>query len=135
MGMAIGTENEWYNRRTRIQLTECVSAMAEAVGLLLGGIPIAIWALEKYAEPFEAFHKYRTSIETFRTDLILQNRHLQTTFCNIGLGKEPSSEELRECFDTKFPGISRELMSIVQRMEAATASLMKNLDIDVNGKV
>jgi hypothetical protein len=109
--------------------------MAEVTGLVLGGIPLAIWALEKYAEPLEAFHKYRISIETFRTDLILQNRQLQTTFCNIGLGKEPSSEELRECFDTKFPGISRELLSIIQRMDRAITSLMKNLDIDVNEKV
>ncbi|EAW17235.1 uncharacterized protein NFIA_005990 [Aspergillus fischeri NRRL 181] len=86
--------------------------MAEVAGLVLGGIPLAVWALERYVEPFEAFHEYRTSIETFRTDLILQNRQLHTTFCNVGLGKEPSSEELRECFDSKFPSISRELMSI-----------------------
>ncbi|OQE89857.1 hypothetical protein PENNAL_c0013G12049 [Penicillium nalgiovense] len=109
--------------------------MAEVAGLVLGGIPLAIWALEKYMEPLEAFQKYRTSIETFRTDLILQNRQLQTTFCNIGLGNEPTSEELRECFDAKFSSISRELMSIVHRMDDVTAGLMKNLDIDVNGKV
>ncbi|KAJ5084247.1 hypothetical protein NUU61_008826 [Penicillium alfredii] len=108
--------------------------MAEIAGLVLGGIPIAIWALEKYVEPFEAFHNYRTSIETFRTDLILQHRQLQITLCNIGLDDEPSSEELRECFETKFPGISRELTSIVQRMDQVTAVLLRGLDIDVNGK-
>jgi hypothetical protein len=110
--------------------------MAEAVaGLVLGGIPLVIWALEKYAEPFEAFHNYRTSIETLRTNLTLQNRQLQTTLSNIGLGSEPSIDELRECFDTKFPVISCELMFIVQRMDKVTAGLMKNLKIDVNGKV
>ena len=109
--------------------------MAEVAGLVLGGIPLVIWALERYMEPLEAFHRYRTSIETFRTDLILQNRQLQTTFRNIGLGSEPTSEELRECFDAKFSSISRELMSIVQRMDDVTARLMKNLDIDVNGEV
>ncbi|KAL4988839.1 hypothetical protein BDW68DRAFT_176506 [Aspergillus falconensis] len=108
--------------------------MAEVSGLVLGGIPLAIWALEKYAEPFEAFHNYRTSIETFRADLILQHRQLQTTLCNIGLGNEPSSEELRECFDTEFSDISCELMSIVQRMDDVTAGLLKNLNIDVKGK-
>lgn len=109
--------------------------MAEIAGLVLGGIPIAIWALEKYAEPLGAFHNYRTSIDTFRADLILQNRQLQTTLCNIGLGNEPSKEELRKCFDTKFSSISRELVSIVQRMDDVTAGLLKSLDIDVNGKV
>ncbi|KAJ5773291.1 hypothetical protein N7457_008187 [Penicillium paradoxum] len=108
--------------------------MAEVAGLVLGGLPLAIWALEKYAEPFQAFHNYRTSIETFRTDLILQNRQLETTLCNIGLGKKPSSKELRECFDTKFSSISRELMSLFQRMDEVTCSLLKNLDIDTNNK-
>jgi hypothetical protein len=109
--------------------------MAEVAGLVLGGIPLAIWALEKYIEPLEDYHRYHRSIESFRADLIVQNRHLQTTFCSIGLDREPSMEELRECFETKFSSISRELMSIVQRMDDVTAGLMKNLDIDVNGKV
>ncbi|KAJ5637351.1 hypothetical protein N7490_007230 [Penicillium lividum] len=108
--------------------------MAEVTGLVLGGIPLAIWALEKYAEPFEAFHNYHTSIETFRVDLILQNRQFQTTLGNIGLSNEPSIEELRECFETKISSISRELIYIVQRMDSATAKLLKNLDIDVARK-
>ncbi|KAJ5435680.1 hypothetical protein N7445_006565 [Penicillium cf. griseofulvum] len=108
--------------------------MAEMAGLVLGGIPIAIWALEKYVEPLETSHNYRTSIETFRTDLILQNRQLQTTLCNLGLGTEPSREELRICFDTKFSSISRELISIVERMDDVTAGLLKSLDIDIKGK-
>ncbi|KAF2798221.1 hypothetical protein K505DRAFT_268188 [Melanomma pulvis-pyrius CBS 109.77] len=109
--------------------------MAEVVaGLVLGGIPIAIWALDKYAEPFEAYHKYRTSIETFRTNLILQKWHLQTTLSNIGLSSEPSIDELRECFETKYSSISRELMFIVQRMDEITARLINRLDINVNGK-
>ncbi|RYP52481.1 hypothetical protein DL768_002308 [Monosporascus sp. mg162] len=107
---------------------------AEVLGVVLGGIPVAIWALEKYSEPFEAFHKYRISIETFRANLVIQNRHLQTTLFSVGLGKEPSSEELRECFETKFPDISRELMFIVQRMDEVITELIKNLDIDVNGQ-
>jgi hypothetical protein len=109
--------------------------MAEVAGLVLGAIPIAIWALEKYAEPFDAFRHYRISIETFRTSLILQNRHLQTTLSTIGLGIKPSIDELRECFETKFPDISRELMFIIQRMDEVMAGLLKNLDININGKV
>lgn len=104
--------------------------MAEVAGLVLGGIPLAIWALEKYAEPYEAFHNYRMSIETFRTNLILQNRQLQTTLSNIGLGIKPSNEELRVCFETKFSSISRELIFIINRMDDVTVGLMKNLDIE-----
>lgn len=109
--------------------------MAEIAGLALGGIPIAIWVLEKYAEPFETFHRYRTSIETFQTDLTLQNRQLQTTLCNLGLDDQPSREDLHKCFNTKFPSISRELTTIVQRMDDVTARLLKGLDVDFNEKV
>ncbi|KAJ5519016.1 hypothetical protein N7453_001438 [Penicillium expansum] len=113
----------------------CTTAMAEIASLVLGGLPIAIWALEKYMEPLQAFHNYRTSIETFRTNLILQNRQLQTTLCNLRLDNEPSREELRKFFDTKFSSISHELIFIVQRMDDVTAGLLKSLDINVNGKV
>jgi hypothetical protein len=109
--------------------------MAEIAGVVLGGIPVAIWALEKYADPFETYHKYRISIETLRANLKLQERQLQTTLSNIGLEKEPSIDELQRHFQAKYPGISSELMLIVQRMEEVTAGLMKSLDIDVKGKV
>ncbi|KAK1763701.1 hypothetical protein QBC33DRAFT_548990 [Phialemonium atrogriseum] len=108
--------------------------MAEIAGLVLGGIPLAIWALEKYAEPFEAFHRYRTSIDTFRADLILQKWQLQTTLSNVGLHADPSTQELRECFETKYPEICPQLMSIIERMDEVTAALLKTLDLDVKGK-
>ena len=93
---------------------------AEVAGIVLGGIPLVILALEKYAEPFDAFHRYRTLIETLRTDLILQTRQLDTTLSNIGLANNPLREALREYFDTKFTDHSCEL---VERMETITAGL------------
>jgi hypothetical protein len=111
------------------------ATMAEVAGFVLGGIPIAIWVLEKYAEPFETFHNYSISIETLKTSLVLQDRQLQATLSGIGLSRESSIDELRECFDTKFPDISHELMFTVQRMEKVTADLLKNLNTDINRKV
>ncbi|KAK3293390.1 uncharacterized protein B0H64DRAFT_211728 [Chaetomium fimeti] len=108
--------------------------MAEIVGLVVGGFPIAIWALEKYAEPWETYHRYHTTIQAFRADLILQKRQLQTSLLNIGLHDNPTTEEVREFFEEKFPDISPELMSIIRRMDETTASLLKSLEIDVNGK-
>lgn len=109
--------------------------MAEIAGIVLGGIPIAIWALDKYAEPLGAYTHYRTSIDTLRTNLILQKRQLHTTLSNIGLPEEPSIDELREWFETKYPDISRELMSIIDRMDKTTAELLRTLDVDASVKV
>ncbi|RYP69215.1 hypothetical protein DL769_005330 [Monosporascus sp. CRB-8-3] len=107
--------------------------MAEVAGLVLSGIPIAIWALEKYAEPFEIYWKYHIEISTFRADLALQKRQLQLTLFNVGLD-QPSMDELKECFDTKFPDIARDLTVTVQRMDEITRELLKNLNIDIDGK-
>lgn len=105
--------------------------MAEITGLVLGAIPLAIWALEKYAEPIEAYHRYRVSIECFRTDLILQNEQLRITLSNVGLTGERTRGELQEFFEMSFPNISREALSIIHRMDSAMVDLIKRLDIDI----
>lgn len=74
------------------------------------------------------------SIDTLRTDLILQKRQLQTTLPNVGLHDGSSTEELRECFETRYPDICHELMFIIERMGEVTAALLKTLDLDVKGK-
>ena len=108
--------------------------MAELAGLVLGGIPVAIWALEKYAEPLETYRRYGTSIKNFQADLITQKRQLQTTLLNIGLPDDASLEDIRECFETKYPEVSQELMIIIQRMDEATATLLKSLEIEIQAK-
>lgn len=109
--------------------------MAEIAGLVVGGIPLALWVLDKYAEPYETFHRYRAAIEDLQTDLNLQRHLLSRTLSNIGLSDDASDEDIRECFETKFPSISRDLMSIMERMGGATADLLKTLDVDATAKV
>ncbi|KAH8166658.1 hypothetical protein CIB48_g1539 [Xylaria polymorpha] len=108
--------------------------MAELAGLVLGALPIAIWALEKYSEPLETFHRYRTAIESFRSQIIIQNYQLEKTLSNIGLSKGSSREQLRECFRAKFPQISDELTFIVRQMDEATLELLTSLDVSINAK-
>ncbi|KAI8632050.1 hypothetical protein F5Y19DRAFT_422953 [Xylariaceae sp. FL1651] len=108
--------------------------MAEIAGLALGALPIVIWALEKYSEPFETFHRYRTTIESFRSQIIIQTYQLEKTLSNLGLGKNASGEELEKCFQAKFPQISHELIFIVRQIDDVTMELMKSLDVSINAK-
>jgi hypothetical protein len=108
--------------------------MAEVAGLVLGGIPIAIWALEKYAESLETYRNYHIVIQTLRTNLILQERQLQITLANIGLDK-PTTEELKLCLQSRFPEAADHLLFAIQRMEDITADLLRDLDININKKV
>ncbi|KAI1822192.1 hypothetical protein F4861DRAFT_515561 [Xylaria intraflava] len=110
------------------------ATMAEVAGLVLGALPIAIWALEKYSEAFETFHRYRTTIESFRSQLIIQQYQLEKTLSNLGLGKNASKEELQECFEAKFPQISHELLFIVRQMDDIAIELGKSLEVDINAE-
>ncbi|KAL2675693.1 hypothetical protein Neosp_011883 [[Neocosmospora] mangrovei] len=107
--------------------------MAEAAGLALGGIPIAIWALEKYAEPFDAHQNYWIAIQTLRADLTMQKSQLMITLHNIGL-ENPSMDELQECLCAKFPSIYQDLVIIIKAMDERASKLLGDLDIDFNGK-
>ncbi|RSL99814.1 hypothetical protein CEP52_009471 [Fusarium oligoseptatum] len=107
--------------------------MAEVAGLVLGAIPIAIWALEKYAEPFETHQNYYISIQTLRADLIMQKSQLEITLRNIGL-ENPSVDELQECLSAKFPSIHKDLIVIIKAMDERASKLLGDLDIDNNGK-
>ncbi|KAI8691968.1 hypothetical protein NCS56_00191100 [Fusarium sp. Ph1] len=107
--------------------------MAEVAGLVLGGIPIAIWALEKYAEPFEAHQNYYIAIQTLHADLKMQKSQLEITLRNIGL-ESPSVAELQECLGAKFPSIHQDLVTIIKAMDERTSKLLGDLDIDIDGK-
>ncbi len=108
--------------------------MAEVAGLALGGIPIAIWALEKYAEPFEVFTNYHLAISTLKTNLELQRWQLEASLATLGL-YQPTTAELRECLERRFPGRHGDLMFLVERMGIVTAKLMENLQVDMDKKV
>lgn len=108
--------------------------MAEVAGLVLGAIPIVIWALDKYSEPVKVYKNYHKNIKTFRSDLILQERRLQLTLSSIGL-YNPTKDELRECVKSKFPTIADEVLHIIQDMEWVMADLMRKLGIDPNTNV
>lgn len=108
--------------------------MAEIAGLVLGGIPIAIWALDKYAEPLETYHHYRTTISTIRTDLDLQRIQFEATLRSVGL-QNPSPVEIQECLEGKFPGTHQVLIDIIKAMDERMSKLLGDLEIDINGKV
>lgn len=106
----------------------------ELAGVVLGGIPVAIWALEKYAEPLETFTNYHIAIQTLKANLQMQYWQLEKTLASVGL-YSPTREELRRCFEAKYPDKHRELLFIVQRMEEITAELMNYLSVDIDKKV
>ncbi|EHK46664.1 hypothetical protein TRIATDRAFT_174396, partial [Trichoderma atroviride IMI 206040] len=107
--------------------------MAEAVGLALSVLPIVIWALEKYSEPFEAYSDYHNAISTLQANLQIQRMHLEATFQSIGL-RHPTPRELHECLQQKFPQNHSELLFIIRQMDGLMLGLMENLQVDISRK-
>ncbi|KAK5653696.1 hypothetical protein OQA88_8727 [Cercophora sp. LCS_1] len=107
--------------------------MAEVAGLLLGAIPIAIWALDKYAESFEAFHHDSVTIRTLRADLTTQRKRLGLTYERIGLDK-PSQRELEERVKMHFPDISEDILFTFKRVAEILSELLRDLDVDLQSR-
>ncbi|KAK5656739.1 hypothetical protein OQA88_4287 [Cercophora sp. LCS_1] len=63
--------------------------------------------------------------------LVIQRGNLETTLSNVGLPRNPSISEVRECFQAKFPAISGELMLIIERMDEVTNELLKTMEVDI----
>ncbi|GAW16185.1 hypothetical protein ANO14919_056080 [Xylariales sp. No.14919] len=108
--------------------------MAEIAGLVLGALPLVIWALDRHSEPFDSLNENRSTIDTFKARIKIQKLELETTLLNVGLNKNASKEEIQECFEAKFPQISRELLIIVRRMDDVAKELMKSLDVNTDDK-
>jgi hypothetical protein len=108
--------------------------MAELAGVVLGGIPIVLWALKEYHDPVKSYRKYDMTLSTLRDNIFVQQQQLRSTFGLIGLG-QPSVDELRECLEEKYPSQQKEFLSIIRRMDKIINDLLHKLDVDMNGKV
>ena len=109
--------------------------MADVIaGLVLGGIPIALWALEKYHDPVKSFWKYDMTLSTLRDNIFIQQQQLHITLRLIGL-YQPTIDELRECLEEKYPNQHKEFLSIIKQMDEITKGLLDKLKIDLDGRV
>ncbi len=108
--------------------------MAEVAGVVLGGIPVVLLALEKYHDPVKSYWKYDTTLSTLRTNIFVQQQQLRITLSLIGL-EDASIDEVRECLKEKYPLQQQEFLSILQGMDNIITSLLHKLEVDISGKV
>ncbi|KAI0469640.1 hypothetical protein GGR56DRAFT_662314 [Xylariaceae sp. FL0804] len=108
----------------------------EVAGLLLGGIPIALYAIDNYKrclDPAKDYWRYQSTLTAIRMNVFVQKEQLDVTLRNIGLTK-PSPLELSEHLHERHPTKAAEFLSIIDRMEEVVAKLVEKLDVDLTGK-
>ncbi|KAI8947428.1 hypothetical protein F4801DRAFT_560650 [Xylaria longipes] len=105
----------------------------EVAGLVLGALPIAILAVEKYLKPIESYKNYSQTLKEIRRNLFVQEQQLQVTLEGIGLLK-PTLPEVQQKLREVNPECSAQFIDILEHMDNMTSRLMDKLEIDSDGK-
>ncbi|KAK0733076.1 hypothetical protein B0T26DRAFT_745167 [Lasiosphaeria miniovina] len=113
----------------------------EVVGVVLGGIPLALYALDSYKRCLRMTKdvvKYGATLETFSLHIFIQRKQLELTLRNVGLrfeeGQLPTRRELDTHLARLYPSSHAEFLSILSQMEGIMAKLLDKLDVDSQGK-
>ncbi|KAI1123241.1 hypothetical protein F5Y10DRAFT_252238 [Nemania abortiva] len=109
----------------------------EVAGLVLGGIPLLLYAFDnykRYLEPGQSYWRYNSTLSTIRSHMFVQQEQLDVTLRNIGL-VNPSRLELEQHLSELYPKSKcAELIAVIDNMEATVRKTMDKLDIDIQGK-
>ena len=130
----------------------------EVIGLILGGLPLVISAVEHYRDglhPLKDYFRYDNTLKTLRTRLRIQQDLFEGTLQRL-LSDDVSDLQAKALFpnadnlvDLKLWGtktvddlLHRRLgakygnfMDVVREMEAVMQNLMEGLDFDIEEKV
>ncbi|KAG9868793.1 hypothetical protein KCU77_g103, partial [Aureobasidium melanogenum] len=111
-----------------------LQTMAERAGLVLGAIPLILFALDKYQECLEfgrSYAKYKDTLMSIRDEVSIQQFLFHDTIKKMGLDK-PTYAELKECLQTNFPENHMQFMGYIRKMADTTDELMDKLEVETN---
>ncbi len=110
----------------------------EVAGLVLGGIPLILYAFDNYKrclEPGKNYWRYESTLKMIRSHMFVQQEQLDVTLRNIGL-VNPTRVELEQHLNGLYSKSKcGEFIAIIDNMEAIVRKTMDKLDIDMEGKV
>ncbi|KAK5661837.1 hypothetical protein OQA88_9941 [Cercophora sp. LCS_1] len=114
----------------------------EVAGVVLGAIPISLYALDNYKRCLQAAKdviRYEATATTFRQHVFIQKKQLELTLRNTGLhlfdGQLPMKTQLGEHLSRMYSaGECAEFMGIIEEMEKTMTRLLEKLDLDSQGQ-
>ena len=109
----------------------------EVVGIVLGGIPLVLWALDNYRRalnPAKDYWRYESTLNSISMNIFIQKEQLGVTFHNMGLQGD-SLAEVEINLRRRYPDKCDAFMNILAHMNGIVHRLMDKLCIDVEGKV
>lgn len=109
----------------------------EVAGIVLGALPIALYALDNYHKSLQLtkdYLRYEATIKLIRRHIFVQHEQLQITLRSIGL-VDPSPLQLEEHVRQLYPEKCDAFIDIIRHMESILTKLIEKLDVDARGKV
>ena len=113
-------------------------ANMEVAGLVLGALPMALYAIDNYHRCLQLgkdYVRFRQTIMLIRSHIFVQQEQLRITLHAIGLPINPTRKELETRLRTLYPDKYDRFIDIISHMEQLLAKLIEDLDVDQNGKV
>ncbi|KAK7953658.1 hypothetical protein PG988_014352 [Apiospora saccharicola] len=108
----------------------------ELAGLVLGGLPMALYAMDNYhrcSQAMKDYWRWKSTIKLLRSHIFVQHEQLQITLRSIGL-TTTDSFRLDEFIRHKYPDKHESFVNILSHMDGLFRRLMDDLDVDINGK-
>lgn len=109
----------------------------EVAGVVLGALPLTLYAIDNYHKCLQLttdYLRFESTIKLMRGHIFVQQEQLHMTLRSIGL-VNPTPPELEEHLRQLYPDKYERFLDIIKHMESILTKLMDKLDIDPRGKV
>lgn len=112
----------------------------EVAGVVLGAIPIIIYALDNYQQmldPLVGIARWKDTIETTRLQFVLESQKLRVTLGSLGIQttEDTTMTELEAALQISQPDKWVDYMTIVGQMNGLLENVAKDLYPDLKGPV
>lgn len=112
----------------------------EVAGVVLGAIPIIIYALDNYKQmldPLVGIARWKDTIETTRLQFVLESQKLRVTLESLGIQttEDTTMTELEAALQISQPDKWADYMTIVGQMNELLENVAKDLYPDLKGPV
>jgi hypothetical protein len=111
--------------------------MEVAAGLVLGAVPLILYALDNYGrawKPAKDFYNWKDVIPEINRDIFLQKVQLSATLANLDL-KDPTMDEVEMALREQCPDKCEQFMDVLKQMDNLVNEVMRDLGLDEKGQV
>jgi hypothetical protein len=109
----------------------------EVAGVVLGAVPLILYALDNYErawDPVKQTWRWKETVRTIRNQIFLQKEQLDTTLKTLGLA-DATMTDVEYALQIHHPLQCKHFMQIIHQMDSLINDISKSLFPDAEGPV